>query len=256
MTDHQTTQTHKPAGPVLLAPYGDGPGDPMPPPTDGQLLALARRALADLPEQWAGVVDVLCRRLVFERTLLATVSDYIPADAVAEDDPQAPPGWVVYVGDTLRAAGRPKNPTDHPHWALTANPRDPAAGDACDDARIGAMARGLERAFKERLAAAIAELPNSDQRQEAIDGGMLMSWPRGEDGVTLDEGMPVGLGAGELTGPAASRLEKAGLVEWRDGRAYLTERGQRAGQLHARLNLEIMDEVQREAAATLAEREV
>lgn len=245
----------QPAAPILLAPYGDGAEAPPPPPTDGQILALVRKAAAELPEPWSVYVELIGRRLVFERTLLAAASDYIPADAVAEDDPQAPPGWVVYIGDTLRAAGRPKNPADKPHWALTATPRDPSADDACTDARFGAMARGLERAFKERLTAAISGLPTSQEREDALDGAMLMTWPRLEDGVTLDASLPVGLSDGDLTGPAASRLEKAGLVEWRGGRAHLTERGQRAGQLHARMNLEIMNEVQAEAAATLAERE-
>lgn len=250
------TPTNKPATPVFLAPYGDDNFAPPPPPTDGQILALAKKGASELPEPWSIYVELICRRLVFERTLLAAAADYIPADAVAEDDPQAPPGWVVYVGDTLRAAGRPKDPADHPHWALTADPHDPAAGDACDGARIGAMARGLEHAFKERLALAVAALPTTQEREDAVDGATLMSWPRCEDGVTLDASLNVGLGDGDLTGPAASRMEKAGLVEWRGGRAHITERGQRAGQLHARLNLEIMDGVQREAAETLAAREV
>jgi len=249
------TPTHKPTGPLLLAPYGDGDDAPPPPPTDGQVLALAKKAAAELPEPWSAYVELVCRRLVFERSLLSAAADYIPADATAKDDETSAPAWVVYIGDVLRACGRPKSPADEPHWALTAEPRDPVAHQVAGVARMGAMARGLERAFKERLAARIAGLTGADQRQEAIDGGMLMSWPRGEDGVTLDESMPVGLADGELTGPAASRLERAGLVEWRQGRANLTERGQRAGQLHARLNLEIMDEVQAEAAATLAERE-
>lgn len=250
------TPTTKPTGPLLLAPYGDGTDAPPPPPTDGQILALAKKAQAELPEPWAAYVDLVCRRLVFERSLLGAAADYIPADATAQDDEAAAPAWVVYIGDVLRAAGRPKNPAEQPHWALTADPHDPLAQRVAGQARMGAMARGLERAFKERLAARIADLPGSEQRQEAIDGGMLMSWPRGEDGVTLDASMPVGLADGQLTGPAASRLEKQGLVEWRQGQAHLTERGQRAGQLHARLNLETMDEVQAEAAATLAERDV
>lgn len=246
----------QPAAPILLAAYDDTPGSPPLPPTDAQVLALAHRAQADLPEKWAAAVEVLCRRLVFERSLLAAAADYIPAEAEAEDDPNAPPGWVVYTGDTLRAAGRPKSSASKPHWALTVNPHDPAARNVCDDARIGAMARGLERAFKERLAAAVAGLPSTQEREDAVDGGLLFTWPRTEDGVTLEASLQVGLADGQLTGPAASRMEKAGLVEWRDGRATLTERGQRAGQLHARLHIATMDEVQAEAADTLAAREV
>ena len=246
----------QPPTPVQLATYGDGPDVPPPPPTDAQALAVARKAKAELPEPWGVYVELLARRLVFERSLLAAAADYIPADAVAEDDPQAAPAWVIYIGDTLRASGRPKPPTDQPHWALTAEPRDPLAAEARDEARFGAMARGLEHAFKARLAQRVAELPTSQEREDAVDGGMLMGWPRGEDGVTLEPSMPVGISDGNLTGPAASRLEKMGLVVWASGHATLTDRGQRAGQLHARLNLETMAEVEAEAAATLSAREV
>lgn len=252
------TATLPPSAPVLLATYGNGTAEapaPPPPPTDAQVIALSRKGQADLPPQWAQAVAAVCQRLVFERSLLAMAADYIPADIAAEDDPKAPPGWVIYAGDTLRAAGRAKKPSDRPHWALTADPHDPAAQEACAEARVDAMARGLELAFKERLAAAIAALPTTDEREDAIDGGQLNGWPRLEDGVTLDTSLPVGIGPGDLSGPAASRMEKAGLVEWREGRAHLTERGQRAGQLHARLNQAAEDSVQAEAAATLAARE-
>ena len=245
-----------PAQPIFVAAYGDGVDAPPPPPTNAQVMAVINKAKSELPEPWSTYVELLGRRVIFERSLLAQAADFIPADATAEDDPQAPPAWVVYVGDALRAAGRAKSVADRPHWALTADPHDPAAREACDTARVGAMARGLERAFLERLTLRIADLPTTQEREDATIGGMLTFWPRLEDDTTLDESVPVGIAEGAITVPTASRLEKEGLVTWKQGRAHITERGQRAGQLHSRLNSAVMAEVQAEAAETLAGREV
>ena len=210
---------------------------PVPPPTNGQIMWLCEKA-SEMPAPFGDYVRGVCLRLLFERSLLALASEHIPPDVRAEDDPTTSPAWVAYIGDVLRSAGMAK-PDGEAHWALTVSAVDPAEASmlrTAAEARLDSAVRAMVDNVNARLAELVQELPTAEERDDAIAGGMLTFWPRGEDGETMDATMPVGVSEGALAGPAASRLEKVGLITWTNGSATLTERGRRAGQLHSRLS--------------------
>lgn len=228
----------------LLGSYGNGGTLPLPPPTPRDLASVVQGlANAGAPSEVVDLLTRLFRRWGFERALMRAAAPELPRDVPSDDDPLAPAGWVVYMGDTLRAAGVPLAPGTG-HWALTGDPRDPAALQAAGEARADAEVRLAERTEADllhRLARRI-EAHAADERDLLRQGAELMCWPRDEDGSLMPM-MDVGV-MGGLTRPAASRLERAGLVAWGADIVTLTERGRRAGTFYERLHREVLAEME------------
>lgn len=211
-----------PTKPVYLAPYG-GAGQPVEPIRDNELRiveALAQNLPKDANCDWPQILRALIARLRHERHLAAAAARFVPEGFAAGQDP---PAWLVYLGDTLRAAGIPLPPRlDDLGWdahPLLTNDPTPALPPQAP----------AEPTPESRMAAALARLEPAERGVLEM-GAKLISWPRGTDGMPVAE-IHVGLapnGEPLMTVPAANRLQQEGAITWERGRARLTEAGRAA----------------------------
>lgn len=242
----------------LVGLYGGDPREqPKAPPTRKHVLlnlrAMAREAMehGQLSERWGAVVIGLTEEMVTHRALIAGLARCVPPNLMMPD--RTVPPWLIYAGDIMRAQGdfleAPEGSKARPHIAFTPFPPDDLAS-----AETILVPPDLQQMldFQARVKAAIAALPTEEDREAAPLGEKLVQWPReASDDKTLEREVPVGVGEGPLVlrTTVAQDLEKAGLVWWTQGKARLTAKGQKAGQLYQQIHDQVMREMAEAAVA-------